>query len=98
MVKAGLFIKRGGDKLSFIDKIILEGNISRINDNNNDNFIWFDICKNEKYKNKNGEEQEVTSFFSAKNLSGSDVPNNFVGKLFVIDDDTHSTMLLAEEY
>ena len=39
-----------------------------------------------------------TSFFSAKNLSGSDVPNAFVGKLFVIDDDTHSTMLLAEEY
>ena len=39
-----------------------------------------------------------TSFFSVKSFSGSDVPNNFVGKLFVIDDDTHSTMLLAEEY
>ena len=39
-----------------------------------------------------------TSFFSAKNLSGSDVHNVFVGKIFAIDDDTHSTMLLAEEY
>ena len=39
-----------------------------------------------------------TSFFSVKSFSGSDVPNAFVGKLFVIDDDTHSTMLLAEEY
>lgn len=52
--------------MSFIDKIILEGNISRIYDNEVDNFIWFDICKNEKYKTKQGEEQEVASFFSAK--------------------------------
>lgn len=80
MVKAGLFIKRGGDKLSFIDKIILEGNISRINDNNNDNFIWFDICKNEKYKNKNGEEQEVTSFFSAK-VERNKIKNNDLFKV-----------------
>ena len=29
------------------DKIVLEGNISRINDNELDKYIWFDICKNE---------------------------------------------------
>jgi len=51
--------------MSFVDKIVLEGNISRINDNNIDNYIWFDICKNEKYKNKQGEEKVETSFFSA---------------------------------
>lgn len=52
--------------MTYVDKIILEGNISRINDNGIDNLIWFDICKNERYKNKLGEEQIVTSFFSAK--------------------------------
>lgn len=52
--------------MAYVDKIILEGNISRINDNGIDNLIWFDICKNERYKNKLGEEQAVASFFSAK--------------------------------
>ena len=72
--------------MSYIDKIILEGNISRINDNGIDNFIWFDICKNEKFKNKNGEEQEVTSFFSAKIERSKIVNNDFfkVGSWIVI--------------
>ena len=30
-------------------------------------------------------------------LLGSDAPF-FIGKIFVVDDETHSTMLLAEEY
>ena len=66
--------------MSYIDKIILEGNISRINDNGTDNFIWFDICKNEKFKNKNGEEQEVTSFFSAK-VERNKIKNNDLFKV-----------------
>lgn len=52
--------------MNFIDKIILEGNISRIYDNQTDNLVWFDICKNEKYIDKLGEEHTVSSFFSAK--------------------------------
>lgn len=52
--------------MAFIDRIILEGNISRIYDNQTDNLIWFDICKNEKYINKQGEEQTVSSFLVLK--------------------------------
>lgn len=48
------------------DRINITGNISKINDDNESKFIWFDICKNEKYKNNVGEEKEITSFFSAK--------------------------------
>lgn len=48
------------------DKIVLEGNISRINDNELDKYIWFDICKNEKYQTKEGEMKENSSFFSVK--------------------------------
>lgn len=49
-----------------IDNMTIEGNISRINDNPDDNYIWFDICKNEKYKDANGNEQVQTSFFSGR--------------------------------
>ena len=66
--------------MSFVDKIILEGNISRINDNQIDNFIWFDICKNEKYKTKQGEEKIDTSFFSAK-IDRSKIENNDLFKV-----------------
>ena len=66
--------------MSFVDKIVLEGNISRINDNNIDNYIWFDICKNEKYKNKQGEEKVETSFFSAK-IERSKIENNNLFKV-----------------
>ena len=48
------------------DKIVLEGNISRINDKELDKNIWFDICKNEKYQTKEGEMKENSSFFSVK--------------------------------
>lgn len=48
------------------DKIVLEGNISRINDKELDKYIWFDICKNEKYQTKEGEVKENSSFFSVK--------------------------------
>ena len=48
------------------DKIVLEGNISRINDNELDKYIWFDIYKNEKYQTKEGEMKENSSFFSVK--------------------------------
>ena len=66
--------------MSFVDKIVLEGNISRINDNNIDNYIWFDICKNEKYKNKQGEEKVEASFFSAK-IERSKIENNNLFKV-----------------
>lgn len=66
--------------MSFVDKIILEGNISRIYDNGVDNFIWFDICKNEKYKTKQGEEQTVASFFSAK-VDRNKIKNNDLFKI-----------------
>ena len=66
--------------MSFVDKIILEGNISRINDNQIDNFIWFDICKNEKYRTKQGEEKIDTSFFSAK-IDRSKIQNNDLFKV-----------------
>lgn len=52
--------------MAMFDKIVLEGNISRISNNQTDKYIWFDVCKNEKYKDKNGEMQEIASFFSAK--------------------------------
>lgn len=48
------------------DKIVLEGNISRINNKELDKYIWFDICKNEKYQTKEGEMKENSSFFSVK--------------------------------
>ncbi len=71
--------------MAFIDRIILEGNISRIYDNQTDNLIWFDICKNEKYINKQGEEQTVSSFFSAK-IERNKIDNNLfkVGSWIII--------------
>lgn len=48
-----------------MNKIELTGNISRINDND-EKFIWFDICRNEKYKDKDGNVKEIPSFFDAK--------------------------------
>lgn len=48
-----------------MNKIILEGNISRIN-RCEEKYIWFDICKNEKYITKIGEKKNESSFFSCK--------------------------------
>ena len=48
------------------DSINLTGNISKINSDEINNYIWFDICKNEKYRDKNGETKVNSSFFSAR--------------------------------
>lgn len=48
-----------------MNKIELTGNISRINDKD-EKFIWFDVCRNEKYKDKDGNIKETPSFFDAK--------------------------------
>lgn len=48
------------------DSINLTGNISKINSDEINNYIWFDICKNEKYRDKNGETKVSSSFFSAR--------------------------------
>lgn len=48
------------------DSINLTGNISKINSEEINNYIWFDICKNEKYRDKNGETKINSSFFSAR--------------------------------
>ena len=71
--------------MALVDRIILEGNISRIYYNQTDNLIWFDICKNEKYIDKNGEEQTVSSFFSAK-IERSKIDNDLfkVGSWIII--------------
>ena len=39
----------------------------------------------------------ISAYFVLKYLFETDAPF-FIGKVFVIDDETHSTMLLAEEY
>ena len=62
------------------DRINITGNISKINDDNESKFIWFDICKNEKYKNNEGEEKEIISFFSAK-INRKKVNNNELFKI-----------------
>lgn len=48
-----------------MNKIELTGNISKIYDSD-EKFIWFNICRNEKYKDKNGEMQQAASFFDVK--------------------------------
>jgi exonuclease VII large subunit len=48
-----------------VNRIILEGVISRINREDN-KYIWFDICRNDNYKDKNGEMRQDSSFFSAR--------------------------------
>lgn len=62
------------------DTIILEGNISRINENDNEKYIWFDICKNERYKTNEGEMKENSSFFSVK-IDKERIKNNDVFKI-----------------
>lgn len=48
------------------DQISLNGTISKIYDSKDKRYIWFDICKNEKYVNKDNEEVSKSSFFSAR--------------------------------
>lgn len=62
------------------DRINITGNISKINDDNESKFIWFDICKNERYKNNEGKEKEIISFFSAK-INRKKVNNNELFKM-----------------
>lgn len=58
-----------------LDYIAIEGYISRIYDKCNSKYIWFDICKNEKYQNNDNKEVITTSFFSAK-INRDKVENN----------------------
>lgn len=62
-----------------MDKIILEGNISRINETE-DKYIWFDICKNESYTTKTGEKKNESSFFSCK-IDRSRIKNDSIFKV-----------------
>lgn len=62
-----------------MDKIILEGNISRINETEN-KYIWFDICKNESYTTKTGEKKNESSFFSCK-IDRSKIKNDSIFKV-----------------
>lgn len=50
----------------FKSTIIMDGNISSINENIDDKYTWFDICQNNIYKNKEGKDVNEASFFSAK--------------------------------
>lgn len=50
----------------FKNNIIIEGNISSINENVEEKYTWFDICQNNTYKDKEGKDVKETSFFSAK--------------------------------
>lgn len=50
----------------FKSTIIMDGNISSINENIEDKYTWFDICQNNTYKDKEGKDVKETSFFSAK--------------------------------
>lgn len=46
--------------------IIIDGNISSINENIDEKYTWFDICQNNTYKNKEGLDVNEASFFTAK--------------------------------
>jgi hypothetical protein len=69
-----------------LNKIILEGIISRIN-KEEEKYIWFDICRNDNYKDKNGEMKQESSFFSARidksKLSNKDILEK--GKIVVVN-------------
>ena len=48
------------------DYIIYHGTITNIRDNVDKNYIWFDICQNQIYKDSNGTDRTNLSFFSAR--------------------------------
>jgi hypothetical protein len=69
-----------------MNRIILEGIISRINKEDN-KYIWFDICKNDNFKDKNGVMRQESSFFSARidksKLVGKDILEK--GKFVIVN-------------
>lgn len=68
-----------------LNNITITGIISRINNEHYNNQIWFDICNNEKYKDKDGLEVSRPSFFNAR-ISESRADENLlkVGNLVTI--------------
>lgn len=48
------------------DYIKYHGTITNIRDNVDKNYIWFDICQNQIYKDSNGTDRTNLSFFSAR--------------------------------
>ena len=49
-----------------VDYIKFHGYITSIRDKVDKDYIWFDICQKELYKDKNGEDKNNLSFFSAR--------------------------------
>ena len=49
-----------------VDYIKYHGYITSIRDNVDKDYIWFDICQKEFYKDKNGEDKYNLSSFSAR--------------------------------
>ena len=49
-----------------MDYIKYHGTITNIRDNVDKNYIWFDICQNQIYKDSNGNDRTNLSFFSAR--------------------------------
>ncbi len=49
-----------------VDYIKYHGYITSIRDKVDKDYIWFDICQKELYKDKNGEDKNNLSFFSAR--------------------------------
>lgn len=58
--------KGGFGMKDLVDYIKYHGYITSIRDNVDKNYIWFDICQKELYKDKNGEDKNNLSFFSAR--------------------------------
>lgn len=48
------------------DYIKYHGTITNIRNNVDKNYIWFDICQNQIYKDSNGTDRTNLSFFSAR--------------------------------
>ena len=49
-----------------VDYMKYHGYITSIRNNVDKDYIWFDICQKELYKDKNGEDKYNLSFFSAR--------------------------------
>ena len=49
-----------------VDYIKYHGTISSIRDKVDKDYIWFDICQKEPYKDINGRDKVILSFFSAR--------------------------------
>ena len=51
---------------NLVDYMKYNGYITSIRDKVDKDYIWFDICQKELYKDKNGEDKNNLSFFSAR--------------------------------